>query len=147
MLGAPSLARRKSQLVFLTGTTAYIGCKIVSQLVSSSAIKMVFVLRVAAVRQKGIFTSSQRHQGRMKIWPGDLQQTRLGLPSSHRKTLSRDVDIIIHNGAVVRWNANYETLKNDNVIPTMEILQSLVTSSVAKCFYIFGGQQSLGGGN
>ncbi|CAL8579958.1 hypothetical protein XPA_005692 [Xanthoria parietina] len=108
---------------------------------------MVFVLRVAAVRQKGIFTSSQRHQGRMKIWPGDLQQTRLGLPSSHRKTLSRDVDIIIHNGAVVRWNANYETLKNDNVIPTMEILQSLVTSSVAKCFYIFGGQQSLGGGN
>lgn len=145
----PVESHGEAKLVFLTGATGYLGREIVKQLVGSSAIKMVFVLIRCSDQAEGytriaeaVGETIQRHPGRIEIWPGDLQQTRLGLTASHWKTLSSAVDIIIHNGAVVRWNADYETLKKANVVSTMEILQALVQSSVAKSLvYISGGQQ------
>lgn len=72
-----------AKLVFLTEAMGYLGCESVNQVVSSSAIKKVFVLvrcsgqaegytRVAKVVGETIY----RHPGRMETWPGDLQQTR-----------------------------------------------------------------------
>ena len=52
------------------------------------------------------------------------------------------MDVIIHNGAVVRWNTDYETLRKANVLSTVEILKALLKSSVATSFvYVSGGQQ------
>lgn len=139
----------RAKLVFLTGATGYLGRKILDQLVGSSEFEKIFVLircksqaegfaRIAEVAGKAILRSPER----IEIWPGDLQQTRLGLADEHWKTLSKDVDVIIHNGAVVRWNADYETLRKANVLSTMEILKALLKSSVAKSFvYVSGGQQ------
>ena len=139
----------RAKLVFLTGATGYLGRTILDQLVGSSAIEKIFVLirckslaegyaRIAEVAGKAILRCSER----IEIWPGDLQQTRLGLADEHWKTLSKGVDVIIHNGAVVRWNTDYETLRKANVLSTMEILKALLKSSVAKSFvYVSGGQQ------
>ena len=58
------------------------------------------------------------------------------------------MNVIIHNGAVVRWNTDYETLKDANVLSTMELLKALQRSSVAKSFvYVSGGQQLTPGGD
>lgn len=139
----------RAKLVFLTGATGYLGRRILDQLVGSSEFEKIFVLircksqaegyaRIVEVARK----ASLRYPERIEIWPGDLQQTRLGLADEHWKTLSKDVDVIIHNGAVVRWNADYETLRKANVLSTMEILKALLKSSVAKSFvYVSGGQQ------
>ena len=139
----------RAKLVFLTGATGYLGRTILDQLVGSSAIEKIFVLirckslaegyaRIAEVAGKAIL----RYSEKIEVWPGDLQQTRLGLADEHWKTLSKDVDVIIHNGAVVRWNTDYETLRKANVLSTMEILKALLKSSVAKSFvYVSGGQQ------
>lgn len=139
----------RAKLVFLTGATGYLGREILDQLVGSSGFGKIFVLvrcnsqaegytRIAEVAGEAIL----RYPGKIEIWPGDLQQTRLGLADEHWETLSRDVIIIIHNGAVVRWNAGYETLRRANVLSTMEILKASLKSPVAKSFvYVSGGQQ------
>jgi thioester reductase-like protein len=138
-----------AKIVFLTGATGYLGRKILDRLVSSSEFRKIFLLircksqeegfaRIAEVAGKAIL----RYPERIEIWPGDLQQIRLGLTDAHWKTLSEQVDVIIHNGAVVRWNVDYETLKKANVLSTVEILKALLKSSVAKSFiYVSGGQQ------
>lgn len=145
----PVKSTSRAKLVFLTGATGYLGRRILNQLVGSSKIEKILVLirckgqaegyaRIAEVAGSAIL----RYPERIEIWPGDLQQTRLGLADEHWKTLSKDVDVIIHNGAVVRWNADYETLRKANVLSTMEILSALLNSSVAKSFvYVSGGQQ------
>ncbi|KAI4114484.1 MAG: hypothetical protein LQ345_004747 [Seirophora villosa] len=145
----PVKSTTRAKLVFLTGATGYLGRRILDQLVSRPGIEKIFVLmrckspaegraRIVEVAGEAIL----RYPERIEIWPGDLQQTRLGLADEHWKTLSKDVDVIIHNGAVVRWNADYETLRKANVLSTMEILEALLTSSVAKSFvYVSGGQQ------
>lgn len=145
----PVILTSRAKLVFLTGATGYLGRKILDQLVNSSEFEKIFVLircksqaegyaRIAEVAGKAIL----RYSEKIGIWPGDLQQTRLGLADEHWKTLSKDVNVIIHNGAVVRWNADYETLRKANVLSTMEILQALLRSSAAKSFvYVSGGQQ------
>lgn len=138
-----------AKLVFLTGATGYLGRKILDQLVGSCEFEKISVLircksqaegyaRIARVAGKAVL----RYPEKIEIWPGDLQETRLGLAEEHWKTLSKDVDVIIHNGAVVRWNVDYETLRKANVLSTMEILKALLKSPVAKSFvYVSGGQQ------
>lgn len=145
----PFKSVEKAKLVFLTGATGYLGCKILDQLVSSSEFDKVFVLvrcksvaegraRIAAVAGK----ATSRYPERMEIWPGDLEQTRLGLADEHWKILSDDVKVVIHNGAVVRWNADYHTLRKANVMSTMEILNILPKASAFKAIvYVSGGQR------
>lgn len=139
----------RAKLVFLTGATGYLGREILHQLAGSSEIEKIIVLircksraegyaRIDEVAGKTILQCPKK----IEIWPGDLRQARLGLVTEHWKTLSRDVDVIIHNGAVVRWNADYETLRTANVLSTMEILKAIPQSSVAKSLvYVTGGQQ------
>lgn len=139
----------KAKLVFLTGATGYLGCKILDQLIGSSEFDKVFVLvrckslaegcaRIAGIAGK----ATLRYPERMEIWPGDLARTRLGLADEHWKILSNDVEVVIHNGAVVRWNADYQTLRKANVVSTMEILKILPKASAFKSFvYVSGGQQ------
>ncbi|KAI4227290.1 MAG: hypothetical protein LQ349_006730 [Xanthoria aureola] len=84
------------------------GHGIVDQLVGSSAIKKVSVLiRCSGLAEgytrvaKAVGEAIERYPGRIEIWPGDLQETR------YWKTHNSDANIIIiHNGPVIRWNAD-----------------------------------------
>ena len=143
------LTSRARKFAFITGATGYLGREILDQLVHGSSFEKIFALvrcqsqaegytRIAEVAGK----ATVRNAERIEIWPGDLRRTRLGLSDEHWKRLSKEVNVIIHNGAVVRWNADYETLRKANVLSTMEILTSLLKSSFAKSFvYVSGGQQ------
>lgn len=145
----PCKLGNKAKFVFLTGATGYLGCKILEQLIGSSEFDKIFVLvrckslaegcaRIAGVAGK----ATLRYLERMEIWPGDLERTRLGLADEHWKILSEDVEVVIHNGAVVRWNVDYHTLRKANVVSTKEILGLLPRASSAfKSFiYVSGGQ-------
>ncbi|KAL8696456.1 MAG: hypothetical protein Q9224_002786, partial [Gallowayella concinna] len=139
----------KAKRVFLTGATGYLGRKILHQLTYGSDIDRVYVLVRCQNRADGhariaeaMNTSALELPASIKVWSGDLQQTRLGLTDECWNMLTEKVDIIIHNGAVVRWNADYGTLKKANVQSTAELLQALHQSPAHKSFvYVSGGQQ------
>jgi L-aminoadipate-semialdehyde dehydrogenase len=54
---------------------------------------------------------------------GDLSSERLGLSQETFDKLSDEIDVIIHNGAVVHWMYPYERLKAANVNGTIEIIR------------------------
>ncbi|KAL8968592.1 MAG: hypothetical protein Q9183_002392, partial [Haloplaca sp. 2 TL-2023] len=145
----PPKSTSEPKLVFLTGATGYLGREILKQLAERPEVDKVFVLIRCTSQAEGhtrIIDAAgetiQRHLGKIEIWPGDLQQNKLGLANSHWHTLTHDIDTIIHNGALVRWNADYETLRKSNVLSTLELLHSLHESPVAKSLiYVSGGQQ------
>ncbi|KAL8761000.1 MAG: hypothetical protein Q9184_002852 [Pyrenodesmia sp. 2 TL-2023] len=122
----------RARLVFLTGATGCLGREILDQLIGKSEFGKVFVLircnnhgegytRIAEVAGEAIL----RYPGKIEIWPGDLQQTRLGLADEYWETISRD-----------------ETLRKANVLSTMEILKiSLMFPVVNSFVYVSGGQQ------
>ncbi|KAL8950438.1 MAG: hypothetical protein Q9222_003532 [Ikaeria aurantiellina] len=140
----------RPKLVFLTGATGYLGREILCQLLSRADVEKIIVL-IRCQNPAGGYARLATVVGgdailrcpeRIEIWPGDLEQTRLGLADEHWETLSKDVDVIIHNGAVVRWNAGYESLRKANVLSTMEMCKAVLQSPVIKSFvYVSGGQQ------
>ncbi|KAL8801942.1 MAG: hypothetical protein Q9182_004123 [Xanthomendoza sp. 2 TL-2023] len=139
----------KTKRVFLTGATGYLGRNILHQLICGSDIDLVYVLVRCQNREDGrariaeaMNTSAHELPARIEVWSGDLQQIRLGLADEYWNVLTEKVDTIIHNGAVVRWNADYGTLKKANVQSTVELLQALRQSPAHKSFvYVSGGQQ------
>lgn len=144
--------------VFLTGATGFLGTQILRQLLPQPSIKTVILQVRAKVPGEGlkrIITAakaakwwSESFITKLEIWPGDLTKPRLGLASTQWQCLSglaspeENVHIIIHNGGVVRWNADYDTLKPANTTSTHELLQAVSSSPHSIRFvYISGGQR------
>ena len=119
------------------------------QLIRSSEFDKVFVfvrcksLAEGCARISGVAgKATLRYPEKMEIWPGDLAGTRLGLADEHWKILSNDVEVVIHKGEVVRWNADYHTLRKANIVSTMEIFKILPKASIFMSFVdVSGGQQ------
>ena len=142
-----------AKVVFLTGATGYLGREILHQLLVNPTIDKVFIL-VRCQNQSAVHSRIPEIAGnvmlqqpeKLEIWPGDLQLKQLGLAHHHWQTLISDVDVIVHNGAVVRWNVDYETLRRANVVSTLEILKATADSLLSKLFvYVSGGQQLMPG--
>ncbi|KAL8713658.1 MAG: hypothetical protein Q9220_002184 [cf. Caloplaca sp. 1 TL-2023] len=136
----------RARRVFLTGATGYLGREILHQLINNPLFDKIYAL----VRCQSQSDSHTRlsdvvaipNSGKLEAWPGDLQQIHLGLNDAHWNTLCTDVDVFIHNGAVVRWNAGFEDLKPANVLSTRELLRAMSKSRVPKSLvYVSGGQQ------
>ncbi|KAL9583702.1 MAG: hypothetical protein Q9203_004970, partial [Teloschistes exilis] len=142
-------ASAKAKRVFLTGATGYFGRELLQQLACEDGIDLIHVLVRCENEAEGRarITEASKHaleisRASIEIWPGDLQQPRLGLAVEHWNGLVENVDIIIHNGAIVRWNADYGSLKKANVGSMVELLKAVHQSPVPKSLvYVSGGQQ------
>lgn len=147
----------KVENVFVTGVTGFLGTHILKQLLSTCSVKKI----IAHVRAENAENGFQRVVGaakragwwaesfgtKLEVWPGDLIKPRIGLTEPQWACLngaaSREetVQVIIHNGGVVRWNAGYHTLKPANVLSTFELLTALAASPLGRrLVYISGGQ-------
>ncbi|MCJ1262027.1 hypothetical protein MMC22_001896 [Lobaria immixta] len=143
--------------VFVTGATGYLGTHILFSLLAQPNIGKVIVhVRATSVEhgmQRIIHSAtlarwwSDSILERLEVWQGDLTQPRIGLKRQQWERLagigpkSERVDAIIHNGAAVIWNADFQTLKAANVHATVELLSATIESpSILKFIYISGGQ-------
>lgn len=143
--------------VFVTGATGYLGTHILFKLLAQPDIGKVIVhVRASSVghgMQRIIHSAtlarwwSDSVLERLEVWNGDLRKPRIGLTRQQWErlagmgTASERVDAIIHNGAAVTWNADFQTLKAANVHATVELLNATIESpSILKFIYVSGGQ-------
>ncbi|KAL8643888.1 MAG: hypothetical protein Q9226_008056 [Calogaya cf. arnoldii] len=146
-----------SMNIFLTGSTGYLGCRILRQLCQNLHVRRILL----HVRSPNAWQALERitksaklagwwnddYSQKLEIWTGDLAKPKLGLDSQQWKRLcghgspQERVTAIIHNGATVNWNANFSALKAANVDSTMDLLTAAADSaSLADMVYVSGGE-------
>lgn len=157
LVDKPLKQSKEIRNVFVTGATGYLGTHILFKLLARPDIGKV----IAHVRADTVEQGMQRiiHSAtlarwwsgsvleRLEIWNGDLTQPRVGLTRQKWERLiglgpaAERVDAIIHNGAAVLWNADFQTLKSVNVHSTVELLRAALESpSISRFVYVTGGQ-------
>ncbi|KAE8422690.1 hypothetical protein BDV36DRAFT_291189 [Aspergillus pseudocaelatus] len=140
--------------VFLTGGTGYLGTQILRCLLASNTVERVVALVRAASAAQGLARLKQtaaiagwwrtEYETRIEVWIGDLELSNLGLSDSQWRQLSgtattNNIGAIIHNGALVNWNMDYDRLRPSNVLSTVELLKAAVLSRDSPRFVFVSG--------
>ena len=156
-LGNVTRNQTASGNIFLTGSTGYLGSRILRQLCRNSNVQRVLVHVRSQNTQQALnrITKSAKLAGwwidgyvhKLEAWTGDLAKPNLGLSTEQWKRLGghgspqERVTAIIHNGATVNWNANFSALKATNVDSTMDLLKAASESaSLTNFVFVSGGQ-------
>lgn len=118
--------------VFLTGGTGFLGSFILRDLMEREQTEMVYAQVRAKNQQHGlerIRASGQaygiwkdEYEKRLIVVPGSLEKTHFGVDDTMWQTLVDEVDVIIHNGALVHWVYPYETLRGPNVVGSLNVM-------------------------
>jgi L-aminoadipate-semialdehyde dehydrogenase len=128
--------------IFLTGATGFLGAYLLRDLLTrpSPQIKVIAHVRAVdpATALKRVIQTCQAYGVWDPSWAshitcvtGNLGDPRLGLSEATWNTLAQEVNIIIHNGALVHWVYPYSNLKPANVQGTLDIL-SLCATGIPK---------------
>lgn len=146
-----------------TGATGYLGTEILRQLLRCDAVGAVVALVRAEsaghgadrVRQTALVAGwwpPSRGADKLEVWVGDLARPQLGLAGRQLERLrssaadGANVDAMIHAGAVVNWNADYDTLRGPNVDATVDLLRIVAASRARPKFvYVSGGLKETDG--
>src|SRR5215218_1164194 len=125
---APTL--RDAGDVFLTGTTGFLGAFLLDGLLARTGVRVHCLVRPRGDAMEAVEANLRRYglwkpERAERIVPvaGDLAEPLFGLDEGHFDALARDVDIIIHPGAVVNLVYPYSGLKAPNVGGTREVLR------------------------
>ncbi len=118
--------------VLLTGATGFLGAFLLHDLLQQTGATVHCLVRAANAQQglRRLRSNLQSYElwqeelaGRIVVVPGDLAEPRLGLSEAQFLVLARDIDAIIHNGALVNFVHPYAAHKAANVLGTQEILR------------------------
>ena len=105
--------------VFLTGATGFLGAFILRTLLSHERIKKVICIvrsttdAKAAERLKdsssdrGVWDEGWIRTGRLEVLCGDLDKEAFGLNPREWDRITGEVDVVLHNGALVRISTSY----------------------------------------
>ncbi|CRG89192.1 Nonribosomal peptide synthetase 14 [Talaromyces islandicus] len=119
-----SLISKSSQkdfrkVILLTGSTGYLAKYILKKLVEDDMVSKIHCVAVRGKPSSRLAVSSDK----IVAHSGDLSKTRLGLSESVFSELSRDVDVILHMGAIHTFWDSYHILRPTNVASTKELIQ------------------------
>lgn len=131
--------------VLLTGATGFLGVFILRDLLLHTDSKVICL-----VRGKNKSSAKQRIKDKLsqyKLWQdafidrieivnGDLSHDQLGLSEKEWNYLAKNVDAIYHNGALVNFLHNYQSLKKANVDSTLDIVRLAITSKLKRVHYV-----------
>lgn len=139
-----SLAKETTNSVLVTGATGFLGAHLLFELLNRDRHTKVYCLVRcnSPINGKERVCDTFRRYGLnvhllkdILIVRGDITQPCLGIPEGDYKRLSDEVSTVIHCAATVNMLANYETLKETNVIGTKNILDFCLTGIRKKLHY------------
>lgn len=121
--------------ILLTGATGFLGAYILHEALMRRRPNHVYAHVRAASHEEGMERIKNtckayglwhpwwQTEGILEVVLGDLEKPRLGMDLADHGKVTKNVDIIIHNGARVHWLLPYESLKPANVQSTMECIK------------------------
>jgi fatty acid CoA ligase FadD9 len=74
--------------------------------------------------------------GRLEVLAADLIAPRLGLSADRWDRLAAEVDVVVHNGALVNHAFSYPQLFEPNVLGTVELIRLALRRRVARLAYV-----------
>ncbi|SCV04369.1 LANO_0G09780g1_1 [Lachancea nothofagi CBS 11611] len=133
--------------VFVTGATGFLGSYILADLLnrptSSHKIKVYAHVRakdeeagMERLMKAGVIygTWSENFSSRIQVIIGDLSKPQFGMNDDVWEDLTNEIDVIIHNGALVHWVYPYAKLREANVISTINVMNLAASGKKAKYF-------------
>jgi thioester reductase-like protein len=132
--------------VFLTGATGLLGSYLLKELLKSDKKLRVYCLVRSKDKKHGIkriINNLNKHglwrkefPKRILPIPGNLEKPLLGIKPALFHKLTKDIDAICHNGAMVNFVYPYEVLKPANVSSTREIIKLATKNKLKAIHYI-----------
>lgn len=118
--------------ILLTGATGFLGNYLLFELMQKTSARIYCLVREKQdnivinmikknMQQNGIWHESFR--SRIYLINGDLSLPELGMSSDIYHSLSRKIDAVYHNGAIVNNVFPYSKVRKTNVVGTKEILK------------------------
>ncbi|CAK7225839.1 putative NRPS-like protein biosynthetic cluster [Sporothrix eucalyptigena] len=139
--------------VLITGSTGFLGRFLLLQWMEKLAVRGGKVIAIVRARNNNdararlhetfgnmdatlteYFTSLAKDH--LEVVAGDLSLPQLGLPQQDFKRLARDVDQIVHPGALVNHRLSYQDLFEPNVVGTAELVRLALTSRQKRFDYV-----------
>ena len=121
--------------VFLTGATGFLGAYIIKDILERTNRSLRVIAHVRSAKDSAAalerLRRSLRGYGRWKEeWStrlscvvGDLSRPLLGLDQTTWEKLCQEVDVVIHNGAMVHWVKRYKDMMAANVDSTLDAMR------------------------
>ncbi len=133
---------RATGSVLLTGATGFVGAYLLRELLTTTPLHVVCLVR--GTRGRGsVRDQLSRYQlweecfaSRVTIVTGDLASPALGLAPCAFAALADQIEAIYHGGASVDWVQPYEGLRDTNVRGTRELLRLACTGSPKRFVFL-----------
>ncbi|KAH8687352.1 L-aminoadipate-semialdehyde dehydrogenase-like protein large subunit [Tricladium varicosporioides] len=133
--------------VFLTGATGFLGAYLLRDLLARASPPVKVIAHVRAVDPAAALTRVTLTCQAYGVWDpswiskitcvtGNLGDPRLGLSETDWNKLAQEVNVIVHNGALVHWVYPYSNLKPANVQGTLDILALCATGIPKKLSFV-----------
>jgi amino acid adenylation domain-containing protein/thioester reductase-like protein len=129
--------------IFLTGTTGFLGAFLLDGLLGGTKARVHCLVRPRGDAMEDIEANLRRYglweperAERIVPVPGDLAKPLFGLDEADFDALAREVDLIIHLGAVVNLVYPYSELKAPNVGGTREVLRLACRNGARPVHYV-----------
>ncbi|PIA17948.1 large subunit of L-aminoadipate-semialdehyde dehydrogenase [Coemansia reversa NRRL 1564] len=144
---SPVLVERDAAPTFLlTGATGYLGAFVLDALLRRHPHGSVVCLtrardaeaataRVRAAAEANLVWRDE-WASRVRGIPGDLAQPQLGLSADDWRFCAKNVDAIVHNGALVHWVYPYAKLRAANVLSTIEALRLAADTRIKPLVFV-----------
>lgn len=121
--------------IFLTGATGFLGSYLARDILDRTSRNVKLISHVRGVKESGAALERLRRSlqsyglwkdawaDRISAVVGDLSQPQLGLDEATWNRLAQEVDVVIHNGAIVHWVKRYQDMMASNVLSTIDAMK------------------------
>ena len=136
-----------ARCVLMTGATGFIGRYFVRELLERTGARIICLARghdadaerariLAAVDAIESVTLEPHQAERIEVVQGDIGAPNLGLDADRFETLAADVDLILHNAAVVHAIKAYEGLRQANTLSVLHLLRLMAAGRPKSLVFI-----------
>jgi len=136
--------------IFLTGASGFLGIHILSKITQQARCFNAFCLvrgsseeeALARLKRQAADANLELCWNRVSVVVGDLSLPLFGLLPADFAALASKVDMVIHNGALVHWLKDYDTMRQSNVVGTHTCAR-LAHMAAARAFVFISSSSSI----
>ncbi|MBW0524956.1 hypothetical protein O181_064671 [Austropuccinia psidii MF-1] len=135
--------------VLLTGATGFLGVFILKELLDQKNQIGIVICHVRgrskesgfsrlreSCQSLGVWNEDWLINNRLEVVIGDLEARQVGIEDESWNELTQQIDIIIHNGALVHWVYPYSKLRAVNVMATLSLMELAGTGKAKSLIFI-----------